>query len=171
MRVRTYQWLGLAALACVAASSAAAAPLDDAKLRLLSCDMASATRADQEQAVAWLNQFAGAEPENGIAVPGTLQLGQACLRNVSVTGSYGVQVIQGEICNSRLEEFTDALAALGSKLGKDVDGKLPGIVLGKVSAGRQYFITKGRFDMRTGKAVAMAGPYAFTCTAGTGGAQ
>lgn len=171
MRVRTQLWMALACLACVAGNPAMAAPLDDAKLRLLSCDIDSAARADQEKAVAWLNQFAGSEPENGIAVPGPLQLGQACLRNVRVTGSYGVQLIQGEICNGRLEEFTGALAAIGIKLGKDVDGKVPGIVLGKVGAGRQYFITKGMLDMRTGKAVPMAGPNAFICTAGTGGAQ
>ncbi|QNA89484.1 hypothetical protein G4G28_15235 [Massilia sp. Dwa41.01b] len=102
---------------------------------------------------------------------GPVTLGKACLKNVSMMGGFGAMVIQGEICNARLEEFTDALAAAGIRLGKDVKTRMPGVVLGRAGADGQYLITKGLIDVRNGKAIPTTTPYAFTCSLASGGPQ
>jgi len=145
--------------------------LDQDKLRLLSCDT-SAGGAGRQRAVQWLNGTAETLPRDaGQRLAGPVRLGKACLANVTVAGGFGVTMIQGEICNDSLGEFTEALAAAGTPLGKDVDTKMPGAVLAMASGQRRYMVTKGMIDMRTGKTIPTSAPYAFTCTAQAGGAQ
>lgn len=162
-------------MACTlpAAAQPADAALDANKLRLLSCDRSGAAGAARTEAVAWLNASAAALPADaGQRLAGPVRLGKACLQNVTVSGSFGVMVIQGEICNAGLDEFTDALAAAGTRLGTDMAGKkMPGTVLGMADKARQYMVTRGMIDMRSGSVVPTSTPYAFTCTAAAGGAQ
>lgn len=147
--------------------------LDTGKLRLLSCDRSGAAGAAHAEALAWLNQSMATLPgDAGQRLAGPVRLGKACLQNVTVSGSFGVMVIQGEICNTGLDEFTDALAAAGTRLGEDFAGKkMPGTVLGMAGKGRQYMVTRGMIDMRSGKVVPTSTPYAFTCTEVAGGPQ
>lgn len=149
----------------------ATATLDQEKLRLLSCDT-SAAGPGRQRAVQWLNQSAQALPgDAGQRLAGPIRLGKACLAKVTVGGSFGVMTIQGEICNASLDEFTDALAAAGIRLGRDVGAKMPGTVLAGTSGEGQYLVTRGMIDIRTGKTVPTSAPYAFTCMAKAGGAQ
>jgi hypothetical protein len=143
------------------------------KLRLLSCDRSGAAGAARTEAVAWLNASSETLPgDAGQRLAGPVRLGKACLQNVTVSGSFGVMVIQGEICNTGLDEFTDALAAAGTRLGQDFAGKkMPGTVLGMADKGRRYMVTDGMIDIRSGRAVPTSTPYAFTCSAVAGGPQ
>ena len=174
--MRRLPTLAVCTAACVLPAAAqppvsAAATLDQEKLRLLSCDT-SAAGAGRQRAVQWLNQSAQALPgDAGQRLAGPIRLGKACLAKVTIGGSFGVMMIQGEICNASLDEFTDALAAAGIRLGKDVGAKMPGAVLAGTSGEGQYLVTRGMIDMRTGKTVPTSAPYAFTCMAKAGGAQ
>jgi len=158
---------GLLACVLACAGAAHAASLDEEKLRMLSCEKGAASA----KVAAWLAQFNAGGQDDGLSIPGPLMLGKACLRHVSVTGSFGVQVVQGEICNARLDEFTDALAAAGTRLGKQIARKAPGFVLGMEEGDRSYVIADRLVDMKTGKPVPMDGKYAFTCTVSEGGPQ
>ena len=167
MHHRTPARLIKCALVCalaLAGAASGAAP-DQDKFRLLSCDTASAKAGD------WLNQSAPANAEDAQIIAGPVTLGKACVKNVSVVASFGVLMVQGQICNARLEEFTDALAAIGTTLNKDVKDKAPGVVMGKEEGRRAYFITDRLVDMKTGKPVPMDGKYAFICTVSEGGPQ
>jgi hypothetical protein len=163
----------LISLACMACTLPADAALDANKLRLLSCDRSGAAGAARTEALAWLNASSETLPgDAGQRLVGPVRLGGACLQNVTVAGSFGVIVIQGEICNADLDEFTDALAAAGTRLDKDVAGKkMPGTVLGMADKERRYMVTRGMIDMRSGSVVPTSMAYAFTCTAAAGGAQ
>jgi hypothetical protein len=100
----------------------------------------------------------------GMRLPGPLEFGKACLKNVTVTGSFGVMLIQGEICNDRLGDFTDALTAIGIPVDKATPQQAPGAVLRSMSDKRQYVIRRGMIDMHTGKALATTSEYAFICS-------
>jgi hypothetical protein len=119
----------------------------------------------------WLNQSPPGNVDGEKIIAGPVPLGKACVKNVSVVASFGVLMVQGQICNARLEEFTDALAAIGTTLNKDVKGKAPGVVMGKEEGKRAYFITDRLIDMKTRKPVPMDGNYAFICTVSEGGPQ
>lgn len=148
------------------------ASLDEEKLRLLSCEGAGASQADRGKASDWLNKTAQVLPKDqGLRLDGPVTLGRACLTNLRIMGSFGVMVIQGEICNTRLDDFTDALASAGIRLGKDVETKMPGVVLGRKGKEGQYLLTRGLVDIQTGRAIPTTSPYAFTCTASGGGPQ
>lgn len=167
MRGPTRAWLArplLAGALVAAGGSAVAASLDEEKLRVLSCDMTEPVRPERHKAVAWLNQSAEKLPRDaGQRLAGPIQLGKACLRNVTVTAGPGALMIQGEICSASLDDFTDALAAAGIRLGKDVAARMPGAVLGMAGEKQQYMITKGMIDMQTGNLVPTSSPYAFMC--------
>lgn len=167
--------ISLACMACTlsAATLAADAALDANKLRLLSCDRSGAAGAARTEALAWLNASSETLPADaGQRLAGPVRLGNACLQNVTVAGSFGVIVIQGEICNADQDEFTDALAAAGTRLDKDVAGKeMPGTMLGMADKERRYMVTRGMIDIRSGSVVPTSMPYAFTCTEAAGGAQ
>jgi len=176
MRHRNHPWTVHSLLACAlaAACNMAAASPDQDKLRLLSCDMPSA--AGRKAAVDWFNATAQTlERDAGHRIAGPVTLGKACLQNVSVAGSFGVVMVEGDICNSRLEDFTDALAAAGTALGDasamDADARMPEAVLAMRSASRGYQITRGRMDLKTSKVGPGATPYAFACMAAEGGPQ
>jgi hypothetical protein len=157
------------AAAVPAAGAAAATPLDEAKLRVLSCDLSAPRSLESGKAVDWLNRSAQKTArEGGQRLAGPIELGKACLKNVTLSAGPGAVMIQGEICNARLEDFTDALAAAGTRLRKDVETKMPGVVLGDVTENRQYLITEGMTDMLTGQAVPISGRYAFACGASEG---
>ena len=178
MKMTIHERLRRPLLACaVAAASAAAcgtagaASLDEEKLRLLSCDPGTSD-AQRQRATQWLMQSAQALPRDaGQRLAGPVQLGKACLANVTVAAAFGAIVVQGEICNDSLDEFTDALGAVGIRLDPDVAPKMPGTVLGRTSGEDRYAITRGMLDMRTGKTVPASTPYAFMCTARLGGPQ
>lgn len=159
-------------LACVLAGAcgiAAAAP-DDDKLRLLSCDMPGA--AGRKAAVDWFNATAQTlERDAGHRIAGPIRLGKACLQDVTLAGGFGVVMVQGDICNTRLEDFTDALAAAGTALGTEGEAGRPEVVLGMRGANRSYQVTRGRMDPRSGKIQPGPTPYAFTCMAAEGGPQ
>ena len=168
-------------------AGAAHAASDEDKLRLLSCanmaetvaETVAGTVADGAPATGapsgaadWLNRTAEALPKDeGLRLAGPVVLGKACLRKLRIMGSFGAMVTQGEICNARLEEFTGALAAIGILLDSKVQTRLPGVVLGRAGPQGQYLISKGLVDMRNGEKVPTTAPYAFTCTAVSGGAQ
>ena len=159
-------------LACMLAGACgmAAASPDDDKLRLLSCDMPSA--AGRKEAVDWFNATAQIlERDAGHRIAGPIRLGKACLQDVTVAGGFGLVMVQGDICNTRLEDFTDALAAAGTPLGTEAEASRPEVVLGMQSANRGYQVSRGRMDPRTGKFQPGATPYAFTCMAAEGGPQ
>jgi hypothetical protein len=159
-------------VAVMAAPAAVAMSLDEAKLRVLSCDVSAPSSPESGKAVDWLNRSARKTPrEGGQRLAGPIELGKACLKNVTLSAGPGAVVIQGEICNARLEDFTDALAAAGTRLRKDVETKMPGVVLGEVTEERQYLITEGMIDMETGQAVPISGRYAFACGASEGSAR
>ena len=161
-------------MACLLAGpcSIAAASPDEDKLRLLSCEMPSAVPAAHKEAVDWFNHTAETlARDEGQRIAGPVMLGKACLRNVTVAGGFGVAMIQGDICNERLDDFTAALAGVGIALDKNPDARMPAAVLGKVGKEMQYLVTQGRMDPVTGKIVAGATPYSFTCMAAFGGPQ
>jgi len=127
-------WLSRSLLVCLLAGpcSIAAASPDDAKLRFLSCDMPNPAPKAYKEAVDWFN--ATAEPlarDQSQRIAGPVTLGKACLRNVTVAGGFGVAMIEGDICNERLEDFSAALAGAGIALDKDPDAGMPGVVLGR----------------------------------------
>lgn len=168
---------GVATTMC--STAIAAASLDTEKLRLLSCDPPqaastfSAPTAEQEKATAWLNALAVVLPQDGgLLVAGPVKLGKACMKNITISGGFGVMMIQGEICNARLDDFTDTLAAAGTVLEKNTDEEHPEIVVAKKNAKWAYYITRGLVDLSTGKPVPVpkSAPYAFMCSA-SGGAQ
>jgi len=160
-------------LACAAALSGAAGAAtppvtsDEAKFRLLSCE----TGALSTKVVDWLNQFTTPQQDEGQLIPGPLTLGKACVKNVRVVAAFGAMVVQGEICNARLGDFTDALAGIGVKLGKEANRNLPGALLQMQESERTYMITDRPIDMRTGKPVPFKGKYAFNCTVRESGPQ
>lgn len=167
-------WLSPSLLACMLAGTCAMAVAspDEDRLRLLSCDMPNAAPAAHKGAVDWFNQTA--EPlarDQGHRIAGPVTLGKACLKNVTVAGGFGVAMIQGDICNARLEDFSAALADAGIALDKDPDAAMPGVVLGKVAKEMRYLVTEGRMDPMTGKVAAGATRYSFICMAAFGGPQ
>lgn len=154
------------ALALAGAASGAAP--DESKLRMLSCDKGAA----QSQAmVDWLDPFTSAKQDDGYVIPGPLKLANACLKNVHLIGAFGVMMVQGEVCNAKLDEFTGALAAIGTKLGKQMPKKTPGFVMGMEEGDRSYVISDRMTDLATGEPVPMAGKYAFICTVRESGPQ
>ncbi|MEW6023802.1 MAG: hypothetical protein AB1807_16850 [Pseudomonadota bacterium] len=158
--------------ALAGACGMAAASPDQDKLRLLSCAMPNAAPTAHKETVDWFNQTA--EPlarDEGHRIAGPVTLGKACLRNVTVAGGFGVAMMQGDICNERLEDFSAALASAGIALGKDALDDTPGVVLSKVGKEMQYLVTEGRMDPVTGKVTPGATPYSFTCLAAFGGPQ
>ena len=164
MKTAFFKWLGYAALA-LSAEHAVAQPdaTADERLRLLSCDAAGTSPAAQARASAWLKQFEAPGNDNGFRIAGPLLLGKACLRNVTVTAAFGVQIVEGEICNGRLEEFTTALAAVGITLDKEAPDNARGAVLSKETTTRKYQISKGKIEPATA--------YTFGCSLTEGGAQ
>jgi len=167
-------WLSRPLLACllIGPCSIAAASPDEDKLRLLSCEMPSTAPAAHKDAVDWFNRTAKQlARDQGHRIAGPVTLGKACLSNITVSGGFGVAMIEGDICNKRLEDFSAALAGAGIALDKDPDAGMPGVVLGKVGKEMQYLVTEGRMDLRTGKMVTGATPYSFTCMAAFGGPQ
>jgi hypothetical protein len=165
----------LALAACLAGGAlqaASAAPRDESKLALLSCVPKTDPVSGMVDAAEWLNQT-GTELPNyaGMHIAGPIDLGKACLKNVTVSGSFGAMLIQGEICNQRLDEFTNALGAIGIVVGKSTSAQAPDVVLsGAINKG-QYMITKGMTDMATGKTIPTTSTYAFMCGAAVGGPQ
>jgi len=118
----------------------AAASPDEDKLRLLSCEMPSTAPAAHEDVADWFNRTA--EPlarDQGQRIAGPVTLGQACLSNVTVAGGFGVAMIEGDICNERLGDFSAALAGAGIPLDKDPDAGMPGVVLGRKGKEMQYW--------------------------------
>lgn len=167
-------WLSRSLLACMLAGlcSMAAASPDEDKLRLLSCEMPSTAPAAHKVAVDWFNRTA--EPlarDQGHRIAGPVTLGKACLSNITAAGGFGVVMIEGDICNERLEDFSAALAGAGIALDKDPDSGMPGVVLGKVDKEMQYVVMEGRMDPKTGKVAPGATRYSFICTAAFGGPQ
>lgn len=178
MRPRIHHVIARPLLACVLAAGCgvATATPDDDKLRLLSCDTPNAERAARKAALDWFNVTAETLARDaGQRIAGPVTLGKACLRNVTVAGGFGAMMVHGDICNTRLEDFTEALAAAGTTLDEASattgPKALPGAVLGKMDMTRRYLVTKGRVDLRTGKVEPGTTPYAFTCTAVQGGPQ
>lgn len=168
----------LALIAYIGGAALHAAPaaqvdqVDQDKLALLSC----VTRADSTSGAMaidkWLNESSTELPNYaGQHFSGPLKLGKACLQNVTATGSFGVLMVQGEICNERLSDFTDALSAIGVVLGKVTHEKLPEAVLSGALDKGQYVITKGMIDLRTGKVVPTSTEYAFMCSLAGSGPQ
>ena len=80
-------------------------------------------------------------------------------------------MIQGDICNARLEDFSAALAGAGIALDKEPRADMPGVVLGKVGKEMQYLVTEGRMDPTSGKIAPGATRFSFTCMAAFGGPQ
>jgi len=167
-------WLSRSLLACLLAGpcSIAAASPDDARLRFLSCDMPNPAPEAYKEVIDWFN--ATAEPlarDQGQRIAGPVTLGKACLRNVTVAGGFGVAMIEGDICNERLEDFSAALAGAGIPVDKDPDAGMPGVVLGRKGKELQYLVTEGRMDPMTGKVAPGATRYSFICMAAFGGPQ
>lgn len=165
----------LALAACLAGGvlqAASAAPRDESKLALLSCAPKTDPTSGAVEANEWLDQTGTVLPHDaGMHIAGPIQLGKACLKNVTVSGSFGAMLIQGEICNRRLDEFTDALRAIGVVVGKSASAQAPNVVLsGAIDMG-QYMITKGMIDMATGKPLPTTSAYAFMCGVAGGGPQ
>lgn len=158
---------GLLLCALALAGTAGAASVDEDKFRLLSCVTDKVT----PKALEWFNQVAQTQAEDGKALAGPLKLGKACLKNVSVNAGFGALVVQGEICNGSLDEFTGALAGVGISVGKFTDSKIPGVVLGRGDERSSYLVTDRLIDMKTGKTLPLSGKYAFTCFVNEGGAQ
>jgi hypothetical protein len=149
---------------------ASAASPDEDKLALLSCAPSANASLGKRDAVNWLNQSGTPLPNDaGMHLSGPLEFGKACLKNVTVTGSFGVMLIQGEICSERLGDFTDALAAIGIPVGKVTPQQAPGAELGSMSDKRQYVIGRGMIDMRTGKTLPTTSEYAFLCSLAVSG--
>ena len=172
MRPRMHHVIARPLLACVLAATCgmAAASPDQERLRLLSCDLPSATGG--KAAIDWFNATAEAlSQDRGHRIAGPITLGKACLQNVDIAGAFGVVMVEGDICNARLDDFTEALAAAGTTLGKDVEEGQPEMVLGMRGADRGYLVTRGRFDSRTGKMGPGTTPYSFSCMAAQGGPQ
>ena len=162
----------LAPICASATHLASAASLDEDKLALLSCAPTANAAHGAQDAATWLNQSGTPLPNDaGMHLAGPLEFGKACLKNVTVTGSFGVILIQGEICSERLADFTDALTAIGIPVGKVTPQQAPGAELGSMSDKRQYVIRRGLIDMRTGKTVPTASEYAFMCSLAGSGPQ
>jgi hypothetical protein len=170
MNKQAMQWMapGLACAAFFMAVPASGASLDAEKLKALSCDTNGASSAEQRAAMDWLNGLAGESSKKGAA---PITLGKACVKNVTVMAGPGMLMVQGEICNAQLSEFTDALATVGTKLGKDSKVSFPGIVLSSLGEKRQYLITTGKIDMETGKTLPSSTPYSFQCGLASGNGQ
>ena len=161
----------LAAILAAACNMVAASP-DEDKLRLLSCATPNEARDAHKQAVDWFNRTAATLGRDaGQRIAGPVTLGKACLQNIVIAGGFGAVMIQGDICNARLEDFTDTLATAGIVLDKDPDPRIPATVVGTVGKDGRYLVTEGRMDPRTGKVSPGATPYSFTCMAAFGGPQ
>ena len=151
---------------------ASAGSLDDAKLALLSCLPEAGAASGAQEAANWLTRSADVLPNDaGLHLAGPLTLGKACLKNVTVTGSFGVMMAQGEICNERLRDFTDALSRIGIVVGKITSQQGPEAVAGSVTDKGRYMITKGMIDMTSGKTLPTSAAYAFMCGVAGGGPQ
>lgn len=176
MLQQTHEGLCRAVLACVlgtacAIAGAAEVPLDTEKLRLLACDMPAMSPAGKA-ATEWFNGAAQALPDDGgLRLAGPVELGKACMKNVTMSGSFGVVFVQGEICNARLDDFIGALAGAGVRLEQASEARMPEMVLSMEGEERHYMVTRGMPDMRTGKVTPASTPYAFTCIAKVGGHQ
>jgi len=167
-------WLSRPLLACllVGPCSMAAASPDEDKLRLLSCEMPSTAPAAHKDAVDWFNRTAKQlARDQGHRIAGPVTLGKACLSNITAAGGFGAVMIEGDICNERLEDFGAALAGAGIALDKDPNAGMPGVVLGRKGKELQYLVTEGRMDPTTGKVAPGATRYSFICTAAFGGPQ
>ncbi|KQQ96975.1 hypothetical protein ASF77_03115 [Massilia sp. Leaf139] len=161
-----------AALGTCMMAGAAEAPPDTDKLRLLACDMPAMSPAGGKAATEWFNVAAQALPgDGGLRLAGPVELGKACMKNVTMSGGFGVVFVQGEICNTRLDDFTDTLAGAGVRLEKASDARMPEMMLSMEGEERHYMVTRGMPDMRTGKVTPASTPYAFTCIAKVGGHQ
>ena len=177
MHQQTHEGLYRAVLACLIGGAcgiagAAGVPLETDKLRLLACDMPAMSPAGGKAAVEWFNGSAQALPgDRGQRLAGPVKLGEACMKNVTLSGSFGVVFVQGEICNDRLDDFTATLAGAGVRLEKTSDQKMPEMVLSMQGEERHFMVTRGMPDLRTGKVMPGSTPYAFTCIAKVGGHQ
>jgi len=173
MLIQAMQWMtpALACAAVVMAAPAHGASLDAEKFKALSCDTDGASSAEQRAAMDWLNGLAGESTKKGAAQATPITLGKACVKNVKVMAGPGMLMVQGEICNAQLSEFTDALAAIGTKVGKDAKVSFPGVVMASLGEKRQYLITTGKIDMETGKTLPSSTPYSFQCGLTSGNGQ
>lgn len=161
---------GLACAALLMAMPAHGASLDAEKFKALSCDTDGASSAEQKAAMDWLNGLVGESTKKGVqAAP--ITLGKACVKNVTVMAGPGMLMVQGDICNAQLSEFTDALAAVGTKVGKDAKVSFPGVVMSSLGDKRQYLITSGKIDMETGKTLPSSTKYSFQCGVASGNGQ
>ena len=157
--------LGLTLLTALAGcwSASHASALETEKLRLLSCAPKGADTPARREALAWRDALL-ASPDRGAAVlAGPLQLGAACLKNVSLDQAGAGAA--GELCNAKPAVFAEALQEAGIVLAGGKAAQEKQALLFKEDDEMIYLLVEGVFGPMF-SVTSEPNRYSFFCVAG-----
>jgi hypothetical protein len=158
-------------VACGAVAAADSADVEAQKLMSLSCLESQAENEASATARNWLNNLPQPHPDKGLKLKGPYSVAGACVEDVTIAAAFGAMIVQGRICNARLEDFREALSKIGLRLDARERATPTDAVLAAKAKRLDYLVYEGVFSGEGPEVAAKAGTYSFLCARSEGGMQ
>jgi hypothetical protein len=119
------------------------AAVSDEELGALTCGQSSAEKMRASSPLKRLEAQAKTTDDGAFSLPGPFAVGSVCIRNINVSGSFGVLFVSGEVCGADMEALKQFVLARNSDLKPVEDAKIPGLLASYQTPKRSIVFFRG----------------------------